>query len=250
MILSHRHRFIFIKNRKVAGTSMEVALASLCGPDDILSPSSPIRGQRGRNELAAHARNYDGSFNPISEIILDPRPASAARVLRDWLKRHCYYNHMRASSIKARIGSEIWDSYYKFCFERNSWDKMVSFYYWYNRSRKDRPELNEFICGTMSGATVDQKYPTDWERYTLRNRMIVDDVFDYGDLSGNLAVALERAGLDQETISRVQLGHFKTGTRSKTPVRLTAKSDAVIRRIFAREIAQFGYTCPAHLMPA
>lgn len=249
MIVSHQHKFIFIKNRKVAGTSMEVALASICGPEDILSPASPVRGQKGRNELARHARNYDGRFNPISEIVLDLRPASVARVLRDWLQRHTYYNHMRASSIRARVGAEIWDSYYKFCFERNPWDKMVSFYYWYNRARKDPPEINDFICGPMSGATVDQKYPTDWERYTLGNRLIVDDVFDYGDLSGNLATALERAGLDHETISQVQLGHFKSGTRSKDPVRLTAESDAVIRRIFAREIAQFGYVCPPHLTP-
>ncbi len=42
MILSERHRFVFIKGRKVAGTSTEMALAALCGPDDIITPISPI----------------------------------------------------------------------------------------------------------------------------------------------------------------------------------------------------------------
>jgi hypothetical protein len=38
MIVSHRHRFIFIKTHKTAGSSMEMALAPLCGPDDIVTP--------------------------------------------------------------------------------------------------------------------------------------------------------------------------------------------------------------------
>ena len=42
MILSVRHKFIFIKGMKVAGTSVEMALAPLCGPDDIVTPISPI----------------------------------------------------------------------------------------------------------------------------------------------------------------------------------------------------------------
>ena len=37
MILSHKHKFVFVKNRKVAGTSVEVALSPHCGPDDILT---------------------------------------------------------------------------------------------------------------------------------------------------------------------------------------------------------------------
>ena len=31
MIISHRHKFIYLKARKVAGTSVEVALARHCG---------------------------------------------------------------------------------------------------------------------------------------------------------------------------------------------------------------------------
>ena len=38
MIVSHRHRFIFIKTRKTAGTSIEIALSPHCGPEDIISP--------------------------------------------------------------------------------------------------------------------------------------------------------------------------------------------------------------------
>jgi len=41
MIISHEHKFIFLKTRKTAGTSIELALSHLCGPDDIVTPMSP-----------------------------------------------------------------------------------------------------------------------------------------------------------------------------------------------------------------
>ena len=32
MILSHEHKFIFLRTKKTAGTSIELALSELCGP--------------------------------------------------------------------------------------------------------------------------------------------------------------------------------------------------------------------------
>ena len=34
MIASHAHRFVFVKTRKTAGTSLEIALSRHCGPSD------------------------------------------------------------------------------------------------------------------------------------------------------------------------------------------------------------------------
>jgi hypothetical protein len=39
LIISHRHRFIFLKTRKTAGTSVEIALSRFCGPDDVIRRS-------------------------------------------------------------------------------------------------------------------------------------------------------------------------------------------------------------------
>ena len=38
MIISHEHKFIFLKTKKTAGTSIELALSQLCGPDDVIPP--------------------------------------------------------------------------------------------------------------------------------------------------------------------------------------------------------------------
>ena len=41
-----------------------------------------------------------------------------------------FYEHMPGWRIKAYIGNKIWSSYYKFTFERNPWDRQVSWYYY------------------------------------------------------------------------------------------------------------------------
>lgn len=38
MIASYKHNFIFIKSKQVGGTTAEVVLSAICGPDDIITP--------------------------------------------------------------------------------------------------------------------------------------------------------------------------------------------------------------------
>jgi hypothetical protein len=38
MIISHEHKFILLKTRKTAGTSIEIALSRFCGDDDVITP--------------------------------------------------------------------------------------------------------------------------------------------------------------------------------------------------------------------
>jgi hypothetical protein len=55
MIISHKHKFIFLKTRKTASTSTEFALNEICGPDDVVTPVGVIdetkRTGRGRGTI-------------------------------------------------------------------------------------------------------------------------------------------------------------------------------------------------------
>ncbi|NEP06601.1 MAG: sulfotransferase family protein [Okeania sp. SIO2G4] len=46
-----------------------------------------------------------------------------------------YFNHITAKEIKNVIKSSIWDSYYKFCFERNPFERAISWYYFSCRNK-------------------------------------------------------------------------------------------------------------------
>ncbi len=65
MIVSHKHKFIFIKTRKTAGTSVEIALSKICGKNDILTPISP-KDEIYRQEYAnISAQNFTIPFSRL-----------------------------------------------------------------------------------------------------------------------------------------------------------------------------------------
>ena len=37
MIISHKHKFIFVRPRKTAGTTMQNVLSTICGEEDIIT---------------------------------------------------------------------------------------------------------------------------------------------------------------------------------------------------------------------
>ncbi|MEJ5315569.1 MAG: sulfotransferase family 2 domain-containing protein [Tenuifilum sp.] len=101
MIVSHRHRFIFIKSAKTASTSVELMLSKICGPDDILTPLAPFDERFDADYYEYQPRNCEG-----------------------------FQNHMSAIAIKNKVGEEVWNQYLKITIVRNPWDMVVSRYYW------------------------------------------------------------------------------------------------------------------------
>ena len=65
MIVSHKNRFIFLKTRKTAGSSIEIALSKHCGPEDIITKIAPSEeelrlglGYRGRQNTQIPLNMY------------------------------------------------------------------------------------------------------------------------------------------------------------------------------------------------
>lgn len=46
-----------------------------------------------------------------------------------------YYNHIPAEEVKNQIGNYVWNSYYKFCFEINPFEQVISMYFYITKSR-------------------------------------------------------------------------------------------------------------------
>ena len=89
MLLSHLNRFIYTKTLKTAGTSVEIYFQDACVPI---------------GEYVSLSHHTEEMLTPAG-IIGYRGPDLSGRT---------WYNHMSATRIRALVGPETWEWYYKF----------------------------------------------------------------------------------------------------------------------------------------
>jgi hypothetical protein len=202
LIISHKHRFIFIKTVKTAGTSIEVFLSGVCGEDDVVTPIKP--------HVDPHRpRNHEG-----------------------------YYNHMPGHVVRERIGRQVWDSYFKFCVERNPWDKAISHYFWKRARANLDMTFDQYVW------SEEARIPARIDLYTEPQdpgTPIVDEILRYEDLNGGLARVFDRLGIPFAGRLDVQAkGEYRTDRRDYREV-YTPEQARKIAELYAREIQLLDY---------
>ena len=108
MIISHSRQFIFIKTKKTAGTSLEIALSKIL--------------RQGRCSCAAGRLRREGAARctpACARRIIRSRSGSAnfTERVRMMFSRNAvprFREHLAAADARKLIGREIWDSYLKF----------------------------------------------------------------------------------------------------------------------------------------
>lgn len=224
MIINHRHRFIFLKTRKTASTSMEIALSAFCGPEAVITSIEPedeyIRqelGYRGPQNIRVPLRQYS---------LLD-----GARCLWNRTPKQ-FFHHAPASFVKENVPQSVWDDYFVFCFERNPFDKAVSLYYW--MTDPPRPPLETYL------ARADVNRLSNWPIYTINGKVAVDFVGRYEQLEQGLAHVAERLNLP----TPITLPNAKAGerpSRQPYPQLFTPQARNRVEIVCARECLHFGY---------
>lgn len=226
MILSHKYKFIFIKTKKTAGTSIEIFLSPHCGQDDVVTPIWP--------HVAPHeARNHQGLWNPMPDIIAN-RGRNIRGVLRKLLKRKKFYNHIPAEVLRRRVPTEVWNTYFKFCVERNPWDKTVSHYQMVNDRAGGVLTFERYIA--------NRSFCVNYPKYTDRaGNLIVDQVVKYESLTSELAQIFDRLGIPfaGELGVWAKADHRKDRRPYQEIFDETQRE--VIERSFAPEIQMHGY---------
>lgn len=227
MIISHKYKYIFIKTRKTAGTSIEIALSKFCGPDDIITPIMP-EDEEIRMKLGYRGpQNYSIPYSQYS--------------LKDWKNRVLknkklqFYNHIPAALIQKWIDPEVWHSYYKFCFERNPWDKAISLYYYYMASNPSKISLNEYI------QQAGKWHLSNFDIYTINGQVAVNHVALYENLGEELDCLAQRLGLPPgELVLPNAKGNFREDRRPYQEV-VDKKSQQIIQDFCCKEIELLNY---------
>ena len=207
MIISHEYKFIFVKTTKTAGTSIEIALSKFCGSEDIITPIYPE--EEMRNQLG-----YRGAQNYLPDG---------------------FYNHISGTKIRKLIGEQVWNSYYKFCFERNPWDRFISYYYWCNQS-EPRPSIADF----MKSNRLSFLKKTGFFLYTIDSKIAVNRVCLYEKLNEELEQLQIKIGLPEKLKLPRAKSSFRKDKRSYSQI-LDEAQKKQIAEVFSEEISLFGY---------
>ena len=214
MIVSHAHRFVFLKTRKTAGTSVEIALSTVCGPDDVITPVTEA-DERLRAEYGGRAPQHYES---------PPLPRKA-------------FNHMPASMVRQLVGRGAWDGYYTFSVERNPWDAVVSLFHWRHREDPSPPAFADFVREPV----VEELATKNFRGYRINGELAVDRVLRYESLAPGVAEVWAHLGLP----GAPRLPRAKGGSRPRGPSYASyydAASRAHVAELFAPAIEDFGYT--------
>jgi hypothetical protein len=218
MIVSHKHRFIFIKTCKTASTSIEIALRPLLGPDDIATPLLPEH----ETLCSAPARNF---------LLPDPyrwlRTGFGTLLGRTPKPRRFGY-HAKAPFIRKQVGDAVWRSYLKFAFDRNPWDRQVSAYHYQQRQHALTRSFEEF---------THRKVLTNAQRYTLGGEVAVDRLCRYEDLESEFRSICGEIGIDPPELPRENAAKDRTAYRSY----YSDTTRDLVARACAYEIELFGW---------
>ena len=202
MIVLHSLKLIFVKPRKVAGTSLEIALSKFAGPDDIVTPII-AEDEKVRSAL--------GYRRPQNDYV----PFCAYR-LGDWgrlaLRRHRrerFHNHMSAREIRDALPTSVWRDYTKVSIVRNPFDRVISKYYWLRKTGALEMTFHDWLISTPS-AVVENRNLT-----RIDGESAMDIMWRYEHLTEDLTALSSKLGFPENLADIMGGIHAKGGVRKK-----------------------------------
>ena len=228
MIVSHKYRFIFLKTAKTAGTSIEIALSKFLSDQDIITPIS------APDEAIRRGLGYRGSQNYRIPL----RQHSPVELMRAIFRgrRKKFYNHMSAHEVRDMIGEKTWSDYYKFCFERNPFDRVISLYFWCHKS-EPRPTLAEFLEGPEIHLLTQRG--VDLYADSAGN-VSVNRVGRYENLGADLEETRLAVGLPEPLLLPMAKAAHRTDRRHYSEL-IDSHCRRKIEAIFSRELSLWDY---------
>jgi hypothetical protein len=238
VIISHKYRFIFIKTRKTAGSSLEIALSQFLGEKDVITPCMPLEEEIVRKQLG---------YRPAQNYQLP---------LRRWRPRHyldyflghrpkLFSAHSNAQRIFAEIPLDTWNGYTKILTVRNPYSYVLSLYLWH--SRHSKATVGGFREWLLQGEG-DLRF-TNYGMGKVEGKSEVDLVLKFEDLPAGIRSLCAATGVPAGLMEGFEKIHAK---QSPNVSRLSASDayggfEAGIRYVenrFSEEISLFGYEKP------
>ena len=219
MIISHRHKFIFVHLGRTAGRSVTQALIPLCGPEDVITKTEgfaqnadgykrhmsamEIRDRLGRDRFEAYFK-FTIERNPWEKMLSRYRD---------------YLNNPNKRSRK-RYYKEI---------PRYVTGRPLNFQMWF--------ELKLLQSRLLSLGHA--RFPKHYDSYVENGRMIVDLIARQESLSEHMKAIGDRLSLNIPELPRV--GYHATARDMRYTEYFTPRMRRVVERIYERDLGLLGY---------
>ena len=175
MIISHAHRFIFFAVPKTATQAVRQALSAHLGPDD----------------WQQHAL-YGQARLPI--------PALAAKG----------HGHLSVREVALRLDPDTWDSYFKFAFVRNPFERFVSAYLFLFRNsqvaeQREPKQITEGMKAALNRPKFRQRVlivPQSELLIDNNGDLVLDRLGRHERLQADFDEIAQRLGLPPTTLAR------------------------------------------------
>ena len=203
MIVSHKHRFIYLHCRKTAGSSIAVSLSRYLGGMDI--------------QLSGIVDAIDYGVRPPKRMIFEALASPCLRSMGGILTKDKGFWRFVSSSVKkkyeqklgpvpqhapatnvAECFKEEWGNYFKFCVVRNPWSQVVSDYIWQFGVECKNVTFKYYVNALYEKRVIKGMGHPDrgnWNKYTIDDKVVVDKVVYYENLDTGLRDVLSEAGL-------------------------------------------------------
>jgi len=245
MLLSHAHRFIFLKPYKTGGTSLEFLLGKFMGEDDIITPVW-LMDEAQRELHGSVPRNFLSVRHPplTADIIshLKTEQELMAHLHSTALIYPRFHEHMPASDVRGIVPATIWDSYLKISMTRHPYEVVVSSAYFYPLG--DAVLRGRTISVDDLRAAVDAIIGKFWTSnvpiYTIDGSMAADYMIRYEAFEADIRHLLVLLGFPHATPFPRLKTQFRQERRAAAEL-LTEEQKRRIYDINAREFELFGY---------
>lgn len=219
MLISHRHKFIFLKTHKTASTSVEAALEPFCTPDGHV----PEHRQAEISSDRGYVSGRMGGQTPD-----------------DFLRAHA-----GARMIEGKVGRKVFTTYTKVYTIRNPYDKVVS-WFWHVMPEETVTRLSESFDDTRQlfadWLQMRPVLPVDTSIYSASKGVFAAETIRFEQLKQDLPAFGRKIGVD---IDMDQLPRWKSGTRGHKDRSFeeyyTPHLRKIIRQKFAFDFKNFGY---------
>ncbi|WP_170358790.1 hypothetical protein [Ruegeria arenilitoris] len=226
MMILREPKLVFIKTKKTAGSSIEIALSAKLQDGDFATPFGK------EAELQRPGKQY---------IV-----RRSVQLLRERAKGEVQarYPH-NGIGVVNRYLSDIAEGCSSICVERNPWDKAVSAFYFWMHQRGT--QINDANALFLSFCRTRLKFFSDFRLYSEGGEIAVDRVLRYESLDSDLAQVLDDFGLGDVSLGDKRLN---SGIRKSKQFDVfygenwDGEAVDLVADLFRREIDAFGYKLP------